>query len=57
VPGLICRIAEHLDRRAREALRIEFDTNVLDTAGVEALIGRWQRVVAMTAESCGGHDR
>jgi hypothetical protein len=30
---------------------------VLDTAGVEALIGRWQRVVAMTAESCGGHDR
>ncbi|HZE17681.1 MAG TPA: condensation domain-containing protein, partial [Mycobacterium sp.] len=36
-------------------LRVEFDTDVFDTAGIEALIERWQRVVvAITADPTRG---
>jgi hypothetical protein len=69
----VAGFCEHADTSMREALRIsgsrcdllrtqgfrvECDTDVIDAAGIEALIGRFKRVlVARTADSGGSHDR
>jgi hypothetical protein len=68
VPGMISRVVRfvvkassgnaaagfcgHVDRRMRDALRVEFDSDVFDAVSIETLIGRFKRVVvAMTADS------
>jgi hypothetical protein len=41
-----------------KALRVEYDSDVFDAAGIESLIGRLKRVlVAMTADLGGSDDR